>query len=701
MSKIIELSPVKTRSQFVPDSVNEKDRSLKICIIAGSWCDTGDEMWSEADCRWKPVKFRLNCSQEAVVMDRVNNGLPLIDWHKAKSSLEVFGRTSGLELKDGQFYTTIFFDDDEESEQRWQKAKKGIVQGYSSSSYPRNAVISEDSDFFYRDYIKYEPYEVSMCPINADPKVIAQSSQAKVCQVEITQEGTYMSQKITKEDLDAAVKAAVEKATAEAFEKGKAEALNKNRENISQAMALEGKRRDEINSKCTLLGLKQSFATKLISEQTSLEEAVTQMFQEKQRLEEKQTSIQSTGTVEITVDEHDTIRQGAVEALMHRQFGHDHPERFKITDKSRRFANNSMLDICRQMAQVNGRSFTGMSDSKLVKQELDFANSTKSSDLTAVLSGFAERSLLEGYKLLGNVYDPFVKRIEVDNFNTIERKKLTGNLDLVETPEFGEISMATLADREETYRVKRFTKGVPVSIQMIKNDDLGALSDIPFKLGQRAANLEHSLIFELLGTNPVMNEDKKRVFSAEHGNFLTGGGAMTADGIESGWLAIALVKDENGGLINIRPKNLVVPASLRGKGRKILNPLGIYTGNNPVANDGSGIPDLNLIYSPFLDDYTKKGWWLMPDKNEQVTIELARQKDDDCYLALQTIQKPENGALIHSISHCVGAAFVEWRGTYYSDGLEEAQTPDPVPTEETEPATNEETEPATNEETGN
>src|SRR3546814_19901539 len=69
-----------------------------------------------------------------------------------------------------------------------------------------------------------------------------------------------------------------------------------------------------------------------------------------------------------------------------------------------------------------------------------------------------------------------------------------------------------------------------LSRKALINDDLGAFRDWGATAGRMSAETENNLLFTLFrqsnGAGPVMGEDNKRLFHADHGNIAAAGTAL-------------------------------------------------------------------------------------------------------------------------------------------------------------------------------
>ena len=92
------------------------------------------------------------------------------------------------------------------------------------------------------------------------------------------------------------------------------------------------------------------------------------------------------------------------------------------------------------------------------------------------------------------------------------------------------------------------------------NDDLGAFTQIPAKLGTAARAFEAAQLAAKVVANPVMY-DGLAVFHATHGNLVTAG-APDVTKLSATRLAMRKQTGLAGGMIDVTPRYLVVPPDL-------------------------------------------------------------------------------------------------------------------------------------------
>ncbi|MCC7086628.1 MAG: hypothetical protein IT427_16640 [Pirellulales bacterium] len=162
-------------------------------------------------------------------------------------------------------------------------------------------------------------------------------------------------------------------------------------------------------------------------------------------------------------------------------------------------------------------------------------------------------------------------------------------LDSLEFEELGsaaEIKHGTLADDKMTVQASTYAKMLAITRTDIINDDLGALTDIPRRLGRAAMQK-----FRRLYWTKFLAADS--FFDASNGNVLTGSGS-SLDSAGTG-LTNAIKKfraqksstDDGAKLIGGKPVICLVPPALEIPGRRLLNSAGIVSGTDGMVPDGN------------------------------------------------------------------------------------------------------------------
>ena len=177
--------------------------------------------------------------------------------------------------------------------------------------------------------------------------------------------------------------------------------------------------------------------------------------------------------------------------------------------------------------------------------------------------------------------------------------------------EHGEIKRGTIRESAESYKVTRFAKMFAVTEEVIINDDIGFLSDVPGMMGVAAANTEAQMLVDLLtqgsGLGPVMSDGKK-LFHVDHGNFAASAGAPDEAKLSAARLAMRKQKDSSGQLVGVAPKFILLPPDLEATVEKLLASINPTTVTD--VNVWSG--KLTPIIEPRLT--SAASWYLVDDR---------------------------------------------------------------------------------------
>ena len=158
----------------------------------------------------------------------------------------------------------------------------------------------------------------------------------------------------------------------------------------------------------------------------------------------------------------------------------------------------------------------------------------------------------------------------------------------------------------------------------IINDDLGAITTVPRKLG-RGSGLKINDIF----WSTFMNNAS--FFTAGNKNYISGATtALTIDGLTEGEVKFMDQTDSDGKPIGIMPAILLVPTALSAIGSQLFKSLELRdTTSNvkfPVANPHQGkfrVEVSRYLANSQYTGYSSKAWYLLAESNDLPVIEVA------------------------------------------------------------------------------
>lgn len=281
-----------------------------------------------------------------------------------------------------------------------------------------------------------------------------------------------------------------------------------------------------------------------------------------------------------------------------------------------------------------------------------------------VLGNALTRHMVADYRLNGvyDVWKNLVNIVPVNDFRTQERTRFGGYGDLPEVPE-GDPYMPLTSPTDEvaTYAVSKKGGTEELTLEMITNDDVGAVRQIPVKLSRAAKRTLCKFVLDHLRTNPVIY-DGKTLFHADHGNL--GSAALAVASVGAGRLAMkAQPEKDSNERLGIGPRFLWVPDGLEETA------VDLFRRN--TNQDKTFLQSLSLDVVPVWYWTDANDWCLSADPMDIPTIELGFLFGDQ-EPALFIQDNPTTGSMFshdkvtYKIRHIYGATVMDFRGMYKS-----------------------------------
>jgi hypothetical protein len=286
-----------------------------------------------------------------------------------------------------------------------------------------------------------------------------------------------------------------------------------------------------------------------------------------------------------------------------------------------------LQELILEAAWANGYTGRNFRDTRSVmrfafKPELEAGFSTI--DIGGILSNVANKFLLEGFFSVERTWRNICAVRNVSDFKTVTSYRLIGTDQYEQVAPGGEIKHGTLGN--ETYTNRADTYGLMLAIDRrdIINDDLGAITTVPRKLG-RGSGLKINDVFWAVFLNNAA------FFTVGAKNYLTGADTLLGiDGLTKAEVAFMDQVDSDGKPIGIMPAIVLVPTALSAMGTQLWRSLEIRdttaSTKYPIANPHQG--KFRVEVSRYLANarYTgnsAKAWYLLSDPNDLPVIEVA------------------------------------------------------------------------------
>ena len=306
----------------------------------------------------------------------------------------------------------------------------------------------------------------------------------------------------------------------------------------------------------------------------------------------------------------------------------DHYDEQTLDAVGRRFRGGiGLQELLLEAAWANGytgRNFRDHRDVLRFAFQPGLQAALSSIDIGGILSNVANKFLIEGFFSVERVWRNICAVRNVSDFKTVTSYRLIGKDQYEKVAPGGELKHGTMG--EEKYTNKAETYGLILSIDRrdIINDDLGAITQVPRKLG-RGSGLKINDVF----WNVFLNN--AAFFSVANKNFLAGvDTALSIDGLTKAEVAFMDQVDSDGKPIGVMPALMLVPTALSAFATQLFKSLEIRdtTANTkfPVANPHQG--KFRTEVSRYLANAqyggnSSKAWYLFADPNDLPVIEVA------------------------------------------------------------------------------
>lgn len=290
--------------------------------------------------------------------------------------------------------------------------------------------------------------------------------------------------------------------------------------------------------------------------------------------------------------------------------------------------------------------------------------SIDSGSFAEILGDSIARRMVRDYNAAGlGDWRKIADVVPLSDFRTNRRPRMGGYGDLpIVAQGGGYTALASPGDEEATYAPAKRGGTEDITLEAIKNDDVGIIRRIPTKLARAAARTLHKFVFDFLATNPTIY-DSVALFHATHGNL--GSAALDATSFAARRQAMLKKTELNSAeVLGIPPKYLVVPIDLDKTGYDLIA-APRNSDFNPTAPDFTRTLQMELMVCPYWTD--ANNWFLVADKGDIPTIEVGfLDGKEEPELFVQDLPNVgsmfSNDKLTYKLRHIYGGAVIDFRG---------------------------------------
>jgi phage major head subunit gpT-like protein len=296
---------------------------------------------------------------------------------------------------------------------------------------------------------------------------------------------------------------------------------------------------------------------------------------------------------------------------------------------SRRFRGGiGLQELILEAAWANGYSGRNFRDHRAVMRAA-FGNSIEASsvsniDIGGILSNVANKFLLDGFYSVERVWRNICAVRNVSDFKTVTSYRLIGKDQYELVAPGGELKHGNLGNESYSNRADTYGLMMAVDRRDIINDDLGAITTVPRKLG-RGSGLKINDVFWAIFLN------NSSFFTVGNKNFLSGTDTvLSIDGLTKAEVAYYDLVDSDGKPIGTMPAIMLVPTALSAMGSQLYKSVEMRDGTAnarvPITNPHVGkfrVEVSRYLANALYTGNSSKAWYLITDPNDLPLIEVA------------------------------------------------------------------------------
>lgn len=598
-----------------PDSYNAEAHTVEVCWTTGA--RGARFMWD----RWAWVDEELSVEPEAVRLDRMNAGSPLLNTHQRYELENQIGVVvpGTARVADGEGIATVQFSTRETVAPIEADVAAGIIRNLSVGYVVHTYEVTEREGQrpVYRA-TDWEPMEISFVPIPFDAGAQVRSGEpaqgGTPCIIRrispASSETTTMppANQQTAGDIPATEQRAVTESTPAPAPAAAASTEPEQRQ--QQPAVVTGA---DVRTATRNAGLSDDVTMDMLERHATTPFTRDAMLAEiGRRFAERDTPAVTANRVPAQAGSNVSMARAMEDAIFHRM-----SPGTQLSDAGRNFRGMSLLRMAEETISSSGVSVRGMAPSEIAERALH-----STSDFPALMGSTLNRRLRAAYEENQPSYQRWARRApNAPDFRNIDVVQMSALPDLLRVNEGGEFKYGTFSDGKVAYSLLTYGRIIGVTRQTIINDDLRALERLTTGFAGSASRLENRTVYSILTTNAAM-PDGNTLFHASHGNLAASGAAIDATTLGAGRTRMRLQKGLQGEELNLSPAYLIVPASQEQKAYQFTSSQYVpakQTDTNEFR--AGGRTSVEPIVEAILDGASTTAWYMAASNSQVDTVE--------------------------------------------------------------------------------
>jgi hypothetical protein len=201
--------------------------------------------------------------------------------------------------------------------------------------------------------------------------------------------------------------------------------------------------------------------------------------------------------------------------------------------------------------------------------------------ISGILSSTVNKFLLAGFNGVEGSWRSISAVRSVNDFKTLTSYRLNGGMKFEKVANGGELKNAAASDESRT--ISADTYGIMTSVTRtdLINDDLGALTAVPQRIGRGGALKLNDVFWASF-------QDDSAFFTTGRGNKKNTAGALSLANLKAIATLFRKLKDPDGNPVAVEPRVLLVPADIELAAAEIM-------GSSLLVGGSSAGPDRNVL----------------------------------------------------------------------------------------------------------
>lgn len=201
--------------------------------------------------------------------------------------------------------------------------------------------------------------------------------------------------------------------------------------------------------------------------------------------------------------------------------------------------------------------------------------------ISGILSATVNKFLLAGFNGVESSWRSIASVRSVNDFKALTSYRLNGGMKFEKVAPGGELKNAGVSDESRTISAETYGIMTSVTRNDLINDDLGALTAVPQKLGRGGALKLNDVFWAEF-------QDDSAFFTTARGNKKTTAGALSLSNLKAIATLFRKLKDPDGNPVAVDPRVLLVPADIELAAAEIM-------GSSLLVGGSSAGPNVNVL----------------------------------------------------------------------------------------------------------